>query len=168
MAGFLGLCISLSAQEMRDFRSIPPDSFALNTRSGHGTADFFGTLSNAWNAPVPLTLADGRIFSFPNAFAWMEAPPVDFLPSVALAGPPRVPPATRLARDSSNKAVDLLPEFDYAGGEVGVFYGKSSGKFGREVEAGYILGEVVDGNTHITAGASYEHSSGRAPRIIGR
>ncbi len=65
-------------------------------------------------------------------------------------------------------AVSLLPKFDYAGGEVGFFYGKSSGKFGREVEAGYIFGEVVDGNTHISAGASYEHSNGRVPILLGR
>ena len=77
-------------------------------------------------------------------------------------------PAVRSGRDSSNTAVDLLPKFDYAGGEVGVFYGKSSGKFGREVAAGYIFGEVVDGNTHITVGASYEHSSGRVPNVFGR
>lgn len=178
VAGFLGLYISLSAQEMRDFGSIEPgssfslnplsQSAALNTRSGNGGTDFFGTLTNAWIDPVPLQLADGRIFSFPSAFAWMETPPVYSLPAVALAAPPRVVPTTDSAQDSHNRPVSLLPEFDYVGGEVGVFYGKSSGKFGREVEAGYIFGEVVDGNTHISVGASYEHSNGRVPILLGR
>ena len=46
--------------------------------------------------------------------------------------------------------------------------GSRSGKFGREVYAGYIFGEVVDGNTHISVGASYEHANGRVPIPLGR
>ena len=177
VAGVLGLCISLSAQEIRDSGSIQAGNFTLNpltqggassTRSALGQTGFFGTLGGAWNGPLPLTLADGSIFSFPGAFAWMAAPPVDFLPAAALAQPARVSPAASSARDSGNETVSLLPKFDYAGGEVGAFYGKSSGRFGREVEGGYIIGEVVDGNTHISVGASYQHSSGRVPNVFGR
>ena len=159
LAGFLGLCISLSAQEMRNFGSI---------QSAKKGSDFFGTLTSAWNDPVPLQLADERAFSFPSAFAWMEAPPAYYIPALALAAPPRVVPTTRSAPDSSDSTVNLLPQFDYAAGEVGFFYGESSGKFGREVTAGYIFGEVVDGNTHISVGASYEHTNGRVPVVLGR
>jgi hypothetical protein len=176
VAGFLGLSMSLPAQQMQDAGRVQPVRFTLSPlgfsgdiRSAFGGTDLFGTLNNAWHAPAPLTFADGRRFSFPSAFAWMEAAPTDFLPAVALEEPPRVTPTARLARDSSNnKALDLLPKFDYAGGEVGIFYGKSNGKFSREVEAGYIFGEVVDGNTHISVGASYEHSNGRVPSLLGR
>ena len=141
-------------------------SGAVNTRSALGQANLFGTLNNAWYGPAPLTLADGRLFSFPNAFAWTEATPVGYLPVAALEEPARVTPAAKLTGDSGNKALDLLPKFDYAGGEVGFFYGKSNGKYGREVVAGYLLGEIVEGNTHITVGTSYEHASGRVPVVI--
>ena len=68
--------------------------------------------------------------------------------------------------DTSKEAVAVRrPFFDYAGGEVGFMFGKSSGKFGREVEAGYILGEVGNDKLQISAGASYEHSSGRVQRF---
>ena len=175
MAGFLGLCVSLPAQEMRDFGSVQPGRLALsplglngavNPRSALGPANLFRTLNNAWEGPAPLTLADGRFFSFPNAFAWMEATPAGYLPVAALEEPARVTPSAKLTRESGNEAVDLLPKFDYVGGEVGFFYGKSNGKYSREVEAGYIFGEIVEGNTHITVGASYEHASGRVPYVI--
>ncbi len=74
-------------------------------------------------------------------------------------------PAVTVARDSGGKAVGLLPSFDYASGEVGFFYGRSTGKFGREVKQGYILSEMGDDKTHITVGASYEETSGRVPRL---
>lgn len=159
MAGLLGLCVSVSAQDIRDFGSIQPVK---------GQGDFFGTLTNVWNDPVPLQLADGRAFSFPNAFAWMAAPPGYYIPALPLAAPPRLLPITAIAPDSPDRTPGLLPKVDYAGGEAGFFYGKSSGKFGREVTAGYILGEVIEGNTHISVGASYEHVTGRAPVLISR
>lgn len=175
VAGFLGLCVSLSAQEVRDFGSVLPGRFtlspiglsgAVDPRSALGQANLFGTLNNAWYGPAPLTFADGRFFSFPSAFAWTEATPVGYLPVAALEEPARGTPAAKPTGDSGNKALDLLPKFDYAGGEVGFFYGKSNGKYSREVVAGYLFGEVVEGNTHITVGASYEHANGRVPVVI--
>ena len=175
VTGFLSLCASLSAQEVRDFGSVQPGRFTLSplglngavtARSAPGQANLFGTLNNAWYGPAPLTLADGRLFSFPNAFAWMEATPVGYLPVAALEEPTRAISASKPPRESGNKALDLLPKFDYAGGEVGFFYGKSNGKYSREVVAGYLFGEVVEGNTHITVGASYEHANGRVPVVI--
>ncbi len=59
--------------------------------------------------------------------------------------------------------MNFLPKFDYATSEVGLFYGKSTGQYGREVKAGYILSEIVEGNTHISVGVSYEESTGRRP-----
>jgi hypothetical protein len=178
VAGFLGLCVSLSAQEMRDFGSVQPGIFtlsplglnsAVSTLSGRSQADLFGTLNSAWYGPAPMTLADGRLFSFPGAFAWTEATPADFLPAATLASPPRLAPVTTLTQDSStNQAVNFQPDVDYAGGEVGFFYGGSTGKYSHTVKGGYILGEIVDGNTHISVGASYEHASGRVPILIGR
>ena len=78
------------------------------------------------------------------------------------ASAPAVP-----AEDSSKEIATVRRSnlFDYAGGEVGFLYGRSTGKFGREVEAGYILGEVGNDKFQINVGASYENSSGRFPRF---
>jgi hypothetical protein len=159
LAGLLGLSASVSAQDIRDFVSVQP----VKERT-----DCFGTLTNVWNDPVPLQLADRRVFTFPSAFAWMPAPPAYYIPAMPLAAPPQVVANTTIVPDSPDRSPGLLSKVDYAGGEVGFFYGKSSGKFGREVTAGYILGEVVEGNTHISVGASYDHTTGRAPRLISR
>ena len=53
----------------------------------------------------------------------------------------------------------------YCFGEVGVFYGSSSGKFGGEQFETYIMGGVGNEKFQITAGASYETSSIRVPRF---
>jgi hypothetical protein len=132
--------------------------------SALGQADI--VLNNGYNGLSPLTLADGRFFLFPSAFAWMEATP-DFLPTFTAEEPRRVTPAATYRTDSNNKALDLLPKFDYAWGEVGFFYGRSSGKFGREVKQGNILGEIGNDKTQINFGASYGQSNGRSPFVWG-
>ena len=175
-AGFLGLCVSLSAQEVQPLGQNQPARLTLNQAASDGVVEvplakgearLFSTLNSIYYGPAPLLLADGRLFSFPSAFAWTEAVPADFLPILALAEPPRLTSAAMLASNSASKPVDLLPRFDYVGSEVGVFYGKSTGKYGREVKAGYILSEIVEGDTHISGGMSYQESSGRTPRVIG-
>lgn len=178
VTAFLGLCLSLLAQETAIWRSFKPASFNLNLTSASDMVEgrvallqrtgSLSALNNAWSGSGPLTLVDGRLFSFPHAFGWVEAPPGGFLPAFTAQELPRTTSRETLAREPGDKEVDLLHKFDYVGGEVGVFYGRSTGKFSREVEQGYILGEVVDGNTRIGVGASYEHSSGNVPRIIGR
>jgi len=174
-AGFLGLCIPLSAQVMPDFGSVQPSRFglsslemsgAMNARFAPGPAGLFETLNNAWYGPAPLTLADGRLFSFPSAFAWTEATPARYLPVATLQAPTGATFSAKATPASGNPTLNVLPQLDYAGGEVGFFYGKSNGKYGREVTAGYILGEIVEGNTHISVGASYERAKGHLPVYI--
>jgi hypothetical protein len=57
----------------------------------------------------------------------------------------------------------LRPNYEL-GGEVGFFYGKSSGKYGGEDYAAYISGTLATENFSITAGASYQESTFRVPR----
>ena len=39
---------------------------------------------------------------------------------------------------------------------MGFIFGKSlDGRFDRELEGGYILGEIMSGQTHLEVGASY-------------
>ena len=153
VSGFLALCLPLSACPP------PPDSIV--------------SLDDKFIRLPALTLSDSEAFSFATAFNRVEATP-EFLPALnmpkmtASSKPKSVKAKTSaaLSTDSSKETIEVQRRnlFDYAGGEVGVFYGRSFGKHGGDVEAGYIRGEVGDDKFHISAGASYEHSSGLSGR----
>jgi hypothetical protein len=153
VAGFLGLCVPLFAQQA--YRP-----------------DLFSALNNSISLPS-LSLSDGQRFSFsgavasPFSFNWMESTPPDFLPALSTTAPPRATAAAPYPKDSSKEVVDVRKTnlFDYAHGEIGFLYGRSTGKFSRDVEQGYFIGEVGNDKVHITAGAFYENSSGRFPRL---
>ena len=153
VAGFLSPCLPLLAQQT-------------------DRPDVFSAMNNSFLRLPSLTLSDGASFSFASAFNRMETTTPDFLPASALPtpGPQRaiayVTPITD-PKDSSKEVSDVSRRdlLDYVHGEVGFLYGRSTGKFGGAVEAGYIIGEVGDDKFNITAGASYEHSSGRFPRF---
>jgi len=145
VAGFLSLCLPLSAQ-----------------RTDHPV--IFSALNRSLLRLPSLTLSDGGLFSFASAFNWTEPTTPDFLPALPAMAPQRANAAAATpGRDSSKEVVDVRRTnlLDYVGGEVGFLYGRSSGKFGREVEAGYIIGDVGDDKFHITVGASYENSTRR-------
>ena len=175
VAAILSVCFSSPAQEIGI--PIQPASFALSQASPRemvegrialGRTGSFPALNDAWYGSGPLTLVDGRLFSFPRAFGWVEAAPTGFLPAfTAGALPQAATPVTMLSGDTDSKALDLSHRFEYVGGEVSVFYGRSTGKFKGDVVQGSFLSEVVDGNTHIIVGGFYGHSSGHAPRPIG-
>ena len=153
VAGFLGLCLPLSAQQT--YRP-----------------DLFSALNNSISLPS-LSLSDGQRFFFsgavasPFSFNWIEPTPSDFLPALSTAAPPRAHAAAAYPKDSSKEIMDLQKRnlFDYAHGEIGVLYGRSTGKFSGDVEQGYFIGEVGNDKFHISVGAAYENSSGRFPRF---
>ena len=58
-----------------------------------------------------------------------------------------------------------LPDQVYYGGEVGVLYGRWTGKGGGDLMESYVLGTVGNDKFQITAGAAYEESSARTPRF---
>jgi len=68
-------------------------------------------------------------------------------------------------KDSPSEIVSSPLSPIYYSGELGVFYGRSSGKFGREIMQTYFLGEVGNEKFHIMVGAAYEESNGRLPRF---
>ena len=154
VAGFLGLCLPLSAQQA-------------------GRPDIFSALNNSSLRFPSLTLSDGRLFSFsgtvapPLLFDWMEPTLPDFLPTLSATEPRRATASAAPPKDSSKELVDIQRSnlLDYASGEVGFLYGRSTGKFGGEVEQGYFIGDVGNDKFHITVGATYENSSGRFPRF---
>jgi hypothetical protein len=149
VAGFLGLCYSLSAQQTQSPEQLQLDGSTLNR-------PFLGLPS--------LTLADRERVSFSTAFTWQT--PVDFLPPFNPVEPQSLAfPTLPGLKNSPDNVVEMRPqERIYASGEMGVLYGRSSGKYGREFEQGYIIGEVGNDYFHITVGTSYERSSGRVPR----
>ena len=147
--GFLSLCSSVLAQQT-------------------DRPDIFHSLNSSPPRFPSLTLSNGGFFSFPSSLSWVEPVP-DFLPGLPAPPPPRpiVTSAAPRARDSSKEVIDVQRTglFDYAGGEVGFLYGRSTGKFGGDYKQAYIIGEVGDDKFHISAGASFEESSWRVPRF---
>ena len=141
VAGFFGLCLSLAAQS--------PEQFLLDG----------GTL----NRPE-VSLANQDRFFFSTAFGAMQ-PTSEFLPTFSPMGPRSVAaPATRDSKDSFDNIVEFKSTNRIrVGGEVGFLYGKSSGTYGREDFAGYIIGTVGNDTFSITAGYLHQESSGRVP-----
>ena len=117
----------------------------------------FSALPTIYAAPRPITLWDQQPFCFRRSFGWMSATPAQFLPQfLAFQAPQRLAPEPEQIRSDRGGMADLLPKVDYAGGEVGIFFGKSiDGRINRETKGGYILGDVISGKTQISVGASY-------------
>ena len=91
VAGFLGLCLPLSAQQT--YRP-----------------DLFSALNNSISLPS-LSLSDGQRFSFsgavaaPFSFSWMEPTTPDFLPALSTTVPSRATVARAYPKDSSKEVV---------------------------------------------------------------
>jgi hypothetical protein len=68
------------------------------------------------------------------------------------------------SKDVSARALVPSNPF-YYGGEIGVFYGHATGKFGGDAFGGYAIGTVGNDKLQITAGSSYEEFDGRGVRF---
>lgn len=149
VAGTLALCLSLSAQE------------APRVEQQMG-----GALNRSRLCLPSLALLDQQRFSYSASFAWMQTT-ADFLPAFDPVEPRRtafspVRGRTKLTDENSEiRPIDRI----YTGGEIGLLYGHSSGKYGGDYGRGYIIGEVGDDRFHITVGASHEEWNGRGPRV---
>lgn len=149
--GFAAFCLSVSAE------------MPSSTANLHLAGD-------AMNGPVPhissLALGDRDEFFFASSFGFVGRSR-EFLPSFnpgVIGGSSAR--AQRVRRGASETAVELsAPDRFYAGGEVGLLYGHSSGKYGGDYGQGYVIGEVGNDHFHITVGASHEEWSGRSPRF---
>ena len=170
VTAIVGSCVLSSAEEPMTSDFVRSPIFSLQQVSprdmvkghvalqSHGS---FAALNNAWHGSGPLTLVRPQFFSFPSAFGWLEGGADDLLPVFIPGHVIGVTPLFAPVSEPASKVFGLLPNPDYVGGEVGLFYGRSTGKHRLEVEQAYILGEIIDGNTHINVGASYERASGR-------
>jgi hypothetical protein len=90
--------------------------------------------------------------------------PLDYLPT--FVSPYFQRPIGSAAPSRYRDLPSFLSSFDHASGEVGFFYGKGTGKSDLEATSSYIIGEIDNGNTQISVGASYNKTSVRQPRSI--
>jgi len=140
VAGFLGLCFSASAQQTRGLEPLSFDGSKLDRSSVRS----------------PSFSLDDDHFFLSTAFGWTR-PTADYLPTFDPLPSPGDAYQTRPGRSyPADDVVDLhAPDRIHFGGEVGVLYGKSSGRYGREDFDSYIVGTVGNEKFSITAG--YEH-----------
>jgi hypothetical protein len=144
VAGFLGCCLSFSALPAQMPGQIP----------------FDGTSLDRTFLPLqPFTLTDQQRFSFAT-LSWQT--PVSFLPTFSPKEPRSVASSPIAdSKDPLDNTVELRArDRVYVGGQVGFLYGRSSGKYGRDVESGYVIGEIGNDYFHFTVGTSYTKSSG--------
>ena len=142
VAGFLGCCLSLSAESTQRLEPLQFDGSTLPS----------------------VTLEDRDVFSFSTAFGWTPRRS-DYLPYFSPMDPRGAYyPTMRDRRDPLDHVVMRSPDRVYFGGEVGFLYGRSDGKYGREDFQTYIIGTVGNEKFSITAGYLHQESSGRVPR----
>jgi outer membrane receptor protein involved in Fe transport len=113
-----------------------------------------------------LTLLDGRRFPISNSLGRMGMTPLSFFP-VALVesvDAQKVSASPRYGSDAVGGLLNLRLNRVQTGGEVGVFYGKSGGKYSSEDFETHIIGTLATDRVQITAGAAYQESSGHFSR----
>ena len=168
--GFLSLCLPLAAQD---------ETIASEDLRGTGEVDvapaltlyrpdIFSTVDGSvliHGLPI-LSLLDGRRFPISGSLARMGMTAFDFVPVAFLSAVEvqKVNPSPMRGTDHPGGIVNLQLNRVHTGGEAGVFYGKSGGDYGREDFQAYIIGGVGNEKFQITAGASYQESSGRVYR----
>ena len=104
-------------------------------------------------------------FFFSSAFGSMRTTH-DFLPDFDPSEPLSMAylPSSD-SKDSLDRIIDLEAKSKIRwGGEVGFLYGKSTGEYGREDFAGYIIGTVGNDKFSINVGYMRQESTFTAPR----
>jgi hypothetical protein len=178
--GVLGFCFPLIAQQAsrlgrtKDETGTPrqlrrPSALDTPARLTLSRPEFFSAMHGSSLGDAYLTLAffNGPRLPASSELGWTGIAPLDpfqdDLPSAA-----ELQQANAAPVDGKDLPAELvsppLSPFYYTG-EVGVLYGRSSGKFEREIMQTYFLGEVGNDKFHISVGAAYEESSGSALRV---
>ena len=167
--GFLALCFPIAAQQtspLEQAETIALDQLSFYRPESFKTADSSVLIHNL---PM-LTFLDGRL-PISSALGRMGNVPFDIFPialvSAAETHKLNTSPASPASRlDPPHDVIPLGLNPEYWSGEVGVFCGRSTGKFGCEDFGSYIVGGVGNDKFQITVGASYDETNGRVPRWI--
>ena len=164
--GFLALCFPVAAQQTNR-----TDEFDAAAALALYRPEIFTSVdSSVLVRDLPmLTFLDGRLPGS-TALGRMGTAPVANLPvALVSAAPAQKTNVSRVSgkdgKDSSAEVMSSPLNPVYYGGEVGFFYGHSSGKFGGDEFGTYIEGGVGNDKFQINIGASYEESNGRIPRF---
>jgi len=138
----------------------------------------FNSLHRAASVPS-LALSDAHTFPFGSAYAWMETAPNNFLPSwrpdnwdrnLSTAETERRPYFASAPNGYSKDSKDIESSgasvavqknlFDYVHGEVGFFYGHSSGGRNRASDIGtYLNATTGNDKFQLSVGGFYENTS---------
>ena len=150
VVGFAGLCLSAFAPQAQGVEKASFDEATLERSS----------------VMLPkLSLEDRDQFFFSTGFGWLR-PTAAYLP----AHYPWEPQYGNYQGKPSrrNPVEDIVelraPSRIHFGGEIGFLYGKSSGDYGREDLAGYIIGTVGNEKFSITAGYYRQETTFDVPR----
>lgn len=173
--GVLGLCLPIAAQ-VNPVGSDEYQSIALEDLQKTGAVDIPAALalyqpdsfSQSGNGVLiygfpALTLLDGHRFLISGPLGRLA--PGDLFPVVFVSGVnvQKINSSPMYGVDSPGGVLDVRLNRTFSGGEFGVFYGKSDGKFGYEEKQAHIIGSVGNDKFQITAGAVYEEASGHIP-----
>src|ERR1043166_2623276 len=145
----------------------------------------FGFSLTAEETPVTgstLSFDQSDVFNRVDSYALIQALPLpiqsNLFPteSLSLGEMKKLSPSPR-RRSTARDAKDFVDSKDvsaralvpsnpfYYGGEIGVFYGHATGKFGGDAFGGYAIGTVGNDKVQITAGTSYEEFDGHGVRF---
>jgi len=176
--GFLGFCFPLMAQqtkrvertknETRTPRQLRPSALDTPARLTLSRPEFFSPMdgSSFTDAYLTLALFNGQRLPASSELGWTGMAPLDpfqdDLPSAAELEQANSAPVDGKDLPSEMISPPLSPF--YYSGEVGVFYGRSSGKFEREIMETYFLGQIGNDKFQITVGGAYGESNVNAPR----
>ena len=165
--GLLAVCLPLAAQQSY-FETFSADDLKKTGALDAAAAltldrpDVFSTVDSVLllhSLPVT-TLIDGRRFPISgDSGRIFEMYPVAFLHDVQVE---KFNPSPVLGTSEPGGTVNLrLNRYYTTGGEFGIFYGKSDGKYGSDLFQTHISGGIANEKFSISAGAMYEESSGR-------
>jgi hypothetical protein len=167
--GSLALCLPIEAQQTSRLEQTEDETITLEQLS-LCQPEIFSTVDSSLliHDLRMLTFLDGRL-PVSSELGRMGMAPLDVFRiafvSAAETHKANAPlPSPASGTDSPREVTTLRLNPEYWSGEVGVFYGRSSGKFGREDFGSYIVGGVGNDKFQITVGVSYEESNGRVPR----
>ena len=175
--GLVGVCFAVAAQQA---------NWRGATQNDHTSAlslyksDIFSEKDSSLlfhKGPLH-TWSDGGRLASNNALAEIGMASLDLFPVAYL--PPNASGVATARRESAtadspagNFGTDgkdlpgnmILPSDQvYYGGEVGILYGRWTGKGGGDLMQSYIMGTVGNDKFQISAGAAYEESSGHSAR----
>jgi hypothetical protein len=176
--GFLGFCFPLMAQqtkrvertknETRTPRQLRPSALDSPARLTLSRPEVLSLMhgSSFTDAYLTLALFNGPRVPGSGELDWTGMGPLDpfqdDLPSAAELGQANSAPVDGKDLPSGIVSPPLSPF--YYSGEVGVFYGRSSGKFEREIMETYFLGQIGNDKFQITVGGAYGESNVNAPK----